>query len=304
MALTLEGLQWLDAIDRRGSFAAAAKEQGKVPSALTYVVRKMEEDLDLLLFDRRSHRARLTPAGQELLKEGRTLLRAADDLERRVRRVATGWEVELRIAVDDILCWDVLLKTAAEFYAEHGGTRLRFFGEVLSGTWDALLSGRADLALGTTSGSRNAGEAVIGHQSRPLGAIEMVFAVAPTHPLAHANEPILPEEILRHRAVAVGDTARNLAAITVGLLRGQDVLTVPTMQAKVAAQIAGLGCGYLALGMARPHIEAGRLVAKSTAEPRFTGKLHYSWASSARGKALNWFLARLEDPALRQALLP
>src|SRR3569623_1505542 len=96
MNLTLESLRILDAIDRKGSFAAAALALDRVPSALTYTVRKLEEDLDVLLFDRRGHRAKLTPAGQELLSEGRNLLRAADELEQRVKRTATGWETELR----------------------------------------------------------------------------------------------------------------------------------------------------------------------------------------------------------------
>jgi DNA-binding transcriptional LysR family regulator len=51
--LTLEALQLVDAIARRGSFAGAAAELGRVPSAITYAVRKLEDDLDVLLFDRR-----------------------------------------------------------------------------------------------------------------------------------------------------------------------------------------------------------------------------------------------------------
>ena len=70
MALTLDALQTLDTIVRKGSFAAAAAALGKVPSALTYTVRKLEGDLDVLLFDRRGPRAQLTPAGRELLDEG------------------------------------------------------------------------------------------------------------------------------------------------------------------------------------------------------------------------------------------
>jgi len=93
MNLTLEALQILDAIDRKGSFAGAAAELDRVPSALTYSVRKLEEDLDVLLFDRSGHRAKLTTAGLELLTEGRHLLRAADELEQRVKRTASGWEV-------------------------------------------------------------------------------------------------------------------------------------------------------------------------------------------------------------------
>ncbi|WP_133153846.1 LysR family transcriptional regulator, partial [Vibrio sp. 10N.261.55.A7] len=50
--LTLEALHILDAIDRRGSFASAAKELGRAPSSLTYQIQKLEQDLDLMIFDR------------------------------------------------------------------------------------------------------------------------------------------------------------------------------------------------------------------------------------------------------------
>src|SRR4051812_44334820 len=98
--LTLEALEILDAIARRGSFAAAADELHRVPSAITYSVRQLEDTLGVQVFDRRGHRAVLTSAGEELLREGRRLLRAASDLECRVQQVAKGWEVELRIALD------------------------------------------------------------------------------------------------------------------------------------------------------------------------------------------------------------
>ena len=60
----------MDAIARTGSFAAAARELGKVPSALTYSVRQLEDALDVLLFDRSSRQAQFTAAGEELLSEG------------------------------------------------------------------------------------------------------------------------------------------------------------------------------------------------------------------------------------------
>jgi DNA-binding transcriptional LysR family regulator len=79
MNLTLEALRIVDAIERHGSYAAAAVALDRVPSALSYSMRKLEEDLDVLLFDRRGHRAKLTPAGLELLTEGRHLPRALAD---------------------------------------------------------------------------------------------------------------------------------------------------------------------------------------------------------------------------------
>ena len=150
MRLSLEALEVLDAIDRKGSFAAAAAELHRVPSAITYSVRQVEDSLGIQLFDRSGHRAVLTAAGRELLTEGRRLLRAAADLECRVQQVAKGWEAELRIAVDTIIPVPKLFRLVEDFYREASGTRLRLSHEVLGGTWDALASGRADLAIGAS----------------------------------------------------------------------------------------------------------------------------------------------------------
>ena len=299
MRLTLDALQAMDAIERKGSFAAAAAELHRVPSALTYTVQKLEQDLDVVLFDRSGRRARLTAAGRELMQEGRALLRAAAELECRVKRVATGWETQLRIALDIMIPAAQLFPLIAEFYAEESGTRIRLAYEVLAGTWDALVSGRAELALGV-SGEAPAGG---GYAIRMLGYKDFVFAVAPTHPLARLPEPLRHEQILAHRAVAIGDSSRGLPSRSVGLLTGQDTLTVPDLESKVAAQAAGLGCGYLPTHAAAPLIKAKRLVVKAVEEVPPVGNLYYAWRSQEKGKALRWFLERLEQQEVRASLL-
>src|SRR5512140_2086117 len=102
-ALTPDALALLQAVSQSGSFAAAARELGLVPSAVTYRVRQIEDALDVLLFDRSSRQARLTDAGAELLREGSRLLLEIDAVANRVRRVATGWESRLSIAVDTVI---------------------------------------------------------------------------------------------------------------------------------------------------------------------------------------------------------
>src|SRR5512133_4399740 len=101
--LTPEALTLLQSVARAGSFAAAARELGLVPSAITYRIRQIEEALDVLLFDRSSRQARLTPAGLELLREGARLLSELDAVANRVKRVATGWESRLTIAADTVI---------------------------------------------------------------------------------------------------------------------------------------------------------------------------------------------------------
>ncbi|MGZ8252709.1 MAG: LysR family transcriptional regulator, partial [Methylophilaceae bacterium] len=82
--ISLDALLVLDAIERLGSFAAAGNELFKVPSTISYTVGKLEQDLGVKLFERQGPKVSLTNAGVELLKEGRYLLKAAEDLEHRV----------------------------------------------------------------------------------------------------------------------------------------------------------------------------------------------------------------------------
>lgn len=298
MRLSLDALTVLDAIDRGGSFASAADELHRVPSAITYAVQKLEEDLGVQLFDRSGHRAQLTEAGRELLREGRRLLSAAGELEARVRRVATGYEVELRIAVDDLVPLERLFPLFEEFYRTACGTRLKVLTEVYGGTWDALVSGRADLVIGAP------GEGPTGsYSTRPLGIVQWALMVAPAHPLARAPEPVAADELIRHRTIAAADSSRNLPPRTSGLLSGQDVLTVPDMRAKIQFQRAGLGIGYLPLHLTRADVQAGRLIMKQVVEPRVGVPLFTAWRTHDRGKALAWFLERLDEPALRESLL-
>lgn len=308
-ALTPDALAMVDAIARCGSFAAAARELGKVPSALTYSVRQLEEALDVLLFDRSSRQARLTAAGTEMLTEGRRLLAEMDAVANRVKRVAAGWETQLTVAVDSVISRITVFELCEAFYAlDAPGTRLRLRSEVLAGTLEALTSGEADLAIGCSLGSSPAA----GLRSMPLGEMEFVFAVAPHHPLAKTPDaPLSDAELLRHRAIAVADSARRLAPLTFNLLPGQDVLTVASVPAKIEAQLRGLGCGFLAEPMVREHIRAGLLVVRPVQRQLTRVRLACAWRVQRTddgrdvppGRALAWWLEQLEAPATRKALL-
>ena len=252
--LTPELLEMVSLIARTGSFAAAARALGKVPSAVTYSIRQLEEQLDVLLFDRRSRQARLTPAGAELVQEGDRLLAELDTVAQRIKRVATGWEPVLNIAVDSIISEATILDLIAEFLALKPPTRIRLERETLSGTWEALVNSRADLAIGVAD--QPAPPA--GIQSAPLGEVPFLFVVAPDHPLADTTGTITDELLMPHRMIALADSAQQMTPMTIGLLPGQDVLTVPSMALKIEAQIRGLGCGYLPEPLIRGELKIGR----------------------------------------------
>ena len=301
-ALSPDNLHLIGTVARCGSLAAAARELGMVPSALSYRVRQVEDALDVLLFDRRSRRATLTRAGQELLRASEHLLRELDAVALRVRRIATGWEPELTLAADAVIASAPLFDLCHYFYALQAPTRLRLRTETLSGTLEALLSGQADLALGVALD----GSGLPGLHSGFLGEVEFVFVVAQQHALASAPEPLTPAAIQPHRVVAVADTAPAGRGQSVGLLPGQEVFTVPTMQHKLAAQLRGLGCGALPLPLVQGHLHSGALLRKRTTLPARVHRIGYAWrssAASAPGPALQWWLQRLANPASASALL-
>lgn len=300
--LTPDALAMLQAIARHGSFAAAARAGNMVPSALTYRVRRMEDALDVLLFDRGSRQARLTEAGAELLREGTRLLADIDAVANRVKRVATGWESQLTIAVDSIIHRATVMELCEAFLEPSPPTRLKLRDETLSGTLEALASGQADLALGVLMDAST----TVGLHREPLGGVQFVFAVAPHHPLAKLPEPLSDDVIRRHRAVAVADSVKSGGGLTIGLLAGQDVFTVAGMPAKLDAQIRGLGAGFLPLSLARPYIDSGRLVAKRVERSERQVQVSYAWRKSGKpgqGRALQWWLDQLKNPLTRAALL-
>ena len=273
----------------------------------------------MLLFDRRSRQAKFTAAGTELLNEGRRLLAESAAVANRVKRVASGWETQLSVAVDDVMSRLTLFELCEAFYAldpqgrisggtpGNGGpgTRLKLRTEVLAGTWEALISGRADLAIGVGMHNPPPGVAV-----EPLGELSFVFAVAPQHPLAAAAEPISDVELLRFRAVAVADSAQHMSPLTLNLLPGQDVLTLSSMAAKIEALRRGLGCGYVPEPMVRDDVQAGRLRLKGTLRPNAPVRVGYAWRCgvgrrerASLGLGLQWWIKQLAVPATRRALL-
>lgn len=292
LKLSLDALEVLDAIDRRGSIAGAATELFRVPSTISYAVAKFERDLGLSLFERAGPRISLTPAGRELLKEGRYLLRAAQDLEQRVRKVATGWETNLAIGLESLLAPSALSADICAFYDIASSTRLRISQEVMSGMWEALLDRRVDLLVAVVGEGPSGG----GYIRETMGTLPFVFAIAPGHPLAQAEEPLSKSELRSHRAVAVGDSAQRLAQRTVGMMYGQNALTVPDIFSKYAFQIAGFGFGYLPEPYARPAIDAGLLIEKQVEEPRADESFHLAWRPNEEGAALAWWRQRLRRP--------
>jgi DNA-binding transcriptional LysR family regulator len=292
--ISLDALLILDAIDRLGSFAAAGNELHKVPSTISYTVSKLEQDLGVQVFERLGPKVAITKAGSELLREGRYLLKAAKDLEHRVRRVASGWETELTIGMDSVFSPTALIEDVLEFCHVADLTRLRFAHEALSGTWEALLDRRVDLLIGAAGEGPSGG----GYNAVVIGSIDFVFAISPKHPLANVTTPLGKADLNKHLAISVSDSVRKMQPRTVGLLFGQDTLALPNMRSKYEFQLAGVGFGFLPEPLARDAIARGLLIEKQVEEPRQSEPLYLAWRTEDDGAGLNWWIDRMKQPGL------
>ncbi len=177
-----------------------------------------------------------------------------------------------------------------EFYQQHPHTQLQFRQDVLAGCWEALSYGEADLVFGAVQEPATRKDI----SCVALGWLDYVFAVAPSHPLAQMPEPLLREQIRQYRAVTVHDSSRHGVGVDLRVLDEQKTLSVHDFHAKLQAQLAGLGCGYLPSYLAAPHLADGTLVARRLDSETRRDMAYMAWNESASGNAARWWHERLQ----------
>ncbi len=290
LLITLDALQTLDAIERRHSFAAAAEELHRVPSAVSYTINKLEEDLGVELFDRSRRKAELTAIGRLVLEQGRHILKASEELTNLVRQAADGWETELRICIESVLTCDPIYELIEAFQKIQPKTEIRLSEEVLSGSWDALIDGRCDLVIGAEGTAPAPGYAI-----HSLGHVVFEFAVAGGHPLTELPMPIPASAIQSYPTVIVADSSQRLPTRSAGLLDGRSRIYVPSIEHKIAAQCKGLGVGYLPRHRIIRELAQGKLELLNLDAPRPPTEISVAWLRSNTGKGLKWFVDQLKQ---------
>src|SRR5690554_80329 len=290
LLITLDALQTLDAIERRHSFAAAAEELHRVPSAVSYTINKLEEDLGVELFDRSRRKAELTATGRLVLEQGRQILKATEELTALARQAAEGWEVELRICVDSVLNCDPVYELIEAFQQLQPKTEIRLIEEVLGGSWDALNDNRCDLVIGAEGKPPAQGFGL-----HPLGEVIFEFAVAADHPLTRLPTPLPVSAIQDYPTVIVADSSRNLPVRSSGLLDGRSRILVPTIERKIEAQCKGLGVGFLPRHRIGRELAEGKLTLLPLDVARPPVEISVAWRRINAGKGLKWFVDQLKQ---------
>lgn len=292
--LTLDALRVLDAIDRKQSFAAAAEELFRVPSAISYTINKLEEDLGIALFDRSKRKAEFTQVGHLILQQGRAILKASDELAHMAKQAANGWELELRICIDSILHHHAIYDLINQFQNLYPWIDIRLSQENFGGTWDTLNTGESDLIIG-------ASDEPFSHEiaTHPIGQAEFIFAIAKDHPLNLAPQPLSQASIKQYPSIVAMDSSRHMPPRSAGLLDGQSRITVPDIHKKIDAQRQGLGVGYLPLHRIQGYLQSGELVSPTLEQSNARQhELCIAWRKDNKGKALTWFVSELKQMKL------
>jgi DNA-binding transcriptional LysR family regulator len=294
LPITLDALQGLDAIDRRGSFAKAAEELNKATSALSYTVQKLEEQLGVTVFQRQGRRSVLTTSGRLLLDEGRKILSATAYLADQVKELDTGWEPRLRLGLESTTEREPFFQALGALLSEQPNLEIDIQECVLSGGWEALEMDSIDLLMGAPSPV----PLQKGFRALPIPSADMLLVAAANHPLSHiANNPkAIAEQLPHYRRIVTHDTAKHNVLRNEGLTTGKQVLYVQSMEQKIQAQLAGLGVGHLPRKLIQAHLDSGALVKLTTEKPTTENlQRHIAWKISNKGKALKRLTQLLND---------
>ncbi|USD38992.1 MULTISPECIES: DNA-binding transcriptional activator PunR [Ferrimonas] len=283
-------LVMLDTVARLGSFTQAAQQLHKVPSAISYNVKQVEQDLGVTLFQRLPRRVELTEAGHHFMAEARVMLRQMEELRQQTQRVANGWQHTLRLALDNVVKPLRITALVRDFYRQFDDAELVISMEVFNGVWDALADGRADIAIGATSAIPVGGD----FGFRDMGELHWRFVMAPHHPCA--QEAVLTHQQLeRYPVICLEDSARTLPKRSNWQLDNQRRLMVPDWPNAIACFIEGLGLGCMPSHYADPLINRGLLVERSLPDPRRPSACCLAWRNDDSNALLAWVLDYLGD---------
>ncbi|MBS0908208.1 DNA-binding transcriptional activator PunR [Tatumella sp. JGM118] len=283
-------LEVVDAVSRNGSFSAAARELHRVPSAISYTVRQLEEWLAVPLFERHHRDVILTPAGEHFIRESRGVIKKMQSTRRQCQQLANGWRGQVSIAVDRIVKPQRMQQLVTDFYRHFPDIELHISEEVFNGVWDALADGRVDMAIGATRAVPVTGR----FDFRDMGHLNWRCIVSAGHPLA-TGEPPGEEKLRAWPSLMLEDTSRALPRRTTWSLDNQRRMPVPDWQTGLDCVRAGLCVAMVPGHLARPLLSRGEARELQLPAPFPESPCCVSWAGERSSPALRWILDYLGD---------
>ena len=148
MNVTLRQLRAFVAVARSGSFTLAAENLFVTQSALSGLVRELEQSLGLRLIDRSTRRIHLSDVGRDLFPLVEKILNDLDGVLNEVVNLKSLKTGTVRVAAPQLMCCTLLPEVIAAFAAQHPGIRIRLVDSPVENVAARVLSGEVDLGIG------------------------------------------------------------------------------------------------------------------------------------------------------------
>jgi len=278
-------LEMLDTVARLGSFTAAAEQLHKVPSAISYGVRQVEQELDVILFRRLPRKVELTSAGELFIEEARLLLRQMEEVKAQTKRAAHGWQKTLKLTLDNVVKLEKMKPMIEAFYEKFEFAELQINMEVFNGSWEAIAQGRADIVIGATSAIPVGGD----FEVRDMGRLDWAFVMSPSHPCVR-EQSLTEAFVSQYPAICLDDTSSVLPKRHTGHYASQRRLLLPNWYSAIECLKNGVGVGYMPRHIAMPLIESGELVEKILPDDKPLSQCCLVWRKDDNHKLIEWMV--------------
>ncbi len=146
--LTLRQLRAFDAVATEGSFTKAANTLFLTQSALSVLIREMERELGVTVFDRHTRRVELSDAGHDLYPYVRRVLNELSEGVSSVMDMRDKKKGVLRIAAPQLMACTLMLMVLAVFHQQHPGIDIRLQDVLQQHLLERVQSGDVELAIG------------------------------------------------------------------------------------------------------------------------------------------------------------
>jgi DNA-binding transcriptional LysR family regulator len=247
--ISLEHWRSLLAVVDAGGYAQAAEALHKSQSAVTYGVQKMEALLGVKIFEVVGRKAHLTSTGEVLYRRAKALLDEASALEGAAATLAAGWEPELRLSVEIIFPTWLLLQCFARFAEECPQMRIELYESVLSGTEEALLQRKVDLAI--------CSQIPPGFMGDQLMRLRFIAVAHPDHALHRLGRELTQQDLRKHRHLIIRDTGSQRRSGS--WLGAEQSWTVSQKATSIHAAVMGLGFAWFPEETVRGELDRGEL---------------------------------------------
>ena len=180
--MTLNQLKYFVAVAESRSFTKAAEQYFLTQTAITQQIHKLEDTVGVPLIDRKTRPISLTPMGQVLYREARSILMRMDTAVRRTREAASGISGSLRIGYTKGYEHSELATKLRQFHLRYPNVLLschRCDTDLLT---TGLIDGQYDVIFTWDSTNICKDEAV---QYRLQDRVQLMVALYGSHPLAH-----------------------------------------------------------------------------------------------------------------------